>query len=130
MQKLGNTMKKLLQQHPHLHVPKDATLQNSVLNTINNIVTHFYLNGLQEGDRRRFARELAVFTLLSFGRQAHTKTIINTAYNINDKLKVDKHHANIIYTGQGVLNILFVMLETGVITSTIIRWLHQKTKYG
>ena len=116
----ANTMMKLLPQHHQFHTPKDACLQNGIFNMLNNIINHFYLNGMFEGDRRRFGRELAAFTLLTFGRQAHDKTIISAAYNVEDKLENEKHYTNIIYTGQGVLNILFVMLETGVINSTIV----------
>ena len=114
-------MRKLVPQHPHLHTPKDSTLQNSLLSTINNIITHYYLNGLDEGDRRRFARELAVFTLLAFGSKGHSKTIISSAYDLQDKKEIEDHFGNISYTGQRVLNILYVWLKTDVINSTIIR---------
>lgn len=115
------TMRKLLPQHPQLHVPKDTTFQNSVLTVLNNIITHYYLNGLHEGDRRRFARELAVFTLLAFGCKGHSKTIISSAYDIQDKATIEKHFGNISYIGQRVLNIIYVWLETGVINDIIIR---------
>lgn len=115
------TMMKLVPQHPHLHIPKDTTLQNSVLTLLNNIITHYYLNGLQEGDRRRFARELAVFTLLAFGSKGHSKTIISSAYDVQDRATLDKHYGNISYTGQRVLNILYVWLKTDVINDIIIQ---------
>ena len=116
----SNTMIKLLPQHHQFHTPKDACLQNGIFNMLNNIISHYYLNGMLEGDRRRFGRELAAFTLLAFGRSAHDKAIIKTAYNIEDKVENEKHYTNVTYTGQGVLNILFVMLETGVINDTIV----------
>jgi len=100
------TMKKLLPQHPQFHTPRDTCLQNGILNTLNDIINSFYLNGMFEGDKRRFGRDLAAFTLLALGHQAHNKTTISAAYNIDDRVELDKHHANIVYTGQGMLNIL------------------------